>query len=293
MALAVVGAQTERTLDSFYMDAQARVNEFFHVWSSDLVGDDAQSALKIGAEFIRVHARTRFSTFFKLQASVVEQVILENGGGTGWRQTIEELAGFQFEGRSAPASADLLRTESNESVRPAKKLKTDACKHDSHPNANTISAQLNESGELMGHPLPDHVFSVITTPNPLVNEIKESDLEAFTDSVLAHCSRTFARFNIGRPLARIWGAQAHARLKKLPNYGSVAGEDRSIGNMLYEKSKNRSHVRCRPAPPARPCVCASPRCLPAAMRRHISQCCMRLLLPCARAHRRSTRSPWS
>ena len=233
-----------RTLESFEGDAQAHTRDFFQAWMADLTPADAEKGMAICDKLVTDLGRTRFSSLFKLPASQVDTLIRENGGGEGWRMTIEAIAGFSFKEPTVPRSADLFNGIGPTATVMECTVPVASTNHASMSISRTLTAQ----GKFLDEVLPEYCFDVVKTKDPMNNEIKETDIEAFTNSVLQYAFTKYGAWNFGMPLARLFGKQAHARLRILPTKGKVVGCKRDFGQMLYDKSRNRQFVCCPPPP---------------------------------------------
>jgi len=221
-----------RTLDDFKGDANALVSDFFDAWNWDLPPQLREVNEKCCARFLRM-GRTRFNVWFKLTSTVVDAIIESNGGDDGWRESIEDFAGFKFASPSAPEQQALQvsgqKRQAEEAVQPPAK---ELC----------VSARLEGIGELLNEVLPEVCFAVIETEEPDVNAITEPELTQFTDEVLRHIACRFGDWKVGMQLARQYGKQARARLC-LPAYGDKPGHRRDLGKIIWQKCKNRLYVR--------------------------------------------------
>ena len=159
--------------------------DFFEVYAEELPLTQAGIAREIYSNLFKEHARTRFSGLFKLSTTQVDAVIATAGGGDGWRETIEELAGFSFRKPSAPESAELYSLITKSSVRTSEKDEL------AKKGRNTLSAVLAADDTLMDETLDDDVFSCITTVDPRNNPISEPEVEKFTDLVLRQTRDSF------------------------------------------------------------------------------------------------------
>ena len=225
-----------RPLSDFKGDGQAKVADFFAAWNADLPNELAEANTQICNKFIYVFGRTRFETWFTLKTTQVDTVISEikgeDAGGT-WRETIEALAGFRFERPFAPDSAALIcKRSAPEEEKPSLR-------------AVNVSARLLESGKLASQMLPQSCYDVIETVNPTENTITETELQRFTDSVVAVVAAKHGDWKLGAPLARVYGKQAKARLPKLPDRGTTFGHARKIDQMIFNKCKNRLYAEWR------------------------------------------------
>ena len=223
-------------LASFKGDPNTRVFEFFEAYADDLPPSHAAIARKICSGFFDIHARTRFASLFLLTTTQADTVIADAGGGAGMRKTIEEVAGFQFRAPEAPDSAalvSLIHAKTPLEQKPPR----------------TLSVALARSGELCSSCIlaPDAFADVIATADPLHNTITEPELEAATDTLLRIITEEHGTWKIGKPLAVIYGRQAHTQLPNLPDYGCKKGYQREFWKMMQDKIKNRKNVRCAPA----------------------------------------------
>ena len=228
--MAVVLAEN-KTLASFHGDATASVQEFFDVWNTELPPSLAERNIRFCNVFMETYGRTRFSHFFKLTR---DQACKACDGLDGWVETIEEMAGFTFDGQTAPDSARLASLAGVDAVasclRPTVKTFT----------ANTIYARLVKEGTLDQQIIPDAVYAVVDVANPLVDEISAVEIERFTDALLQWFACEYGEWNIGIQLARHFGKQIEKRLPNIAPYGSVS---RKWWKIVKNKTKNRRYVR--------------------------------------------------
>lgn len=258
--------QDARTLASFHSDAEARTTDFFEAYANELPDDMAARFRAYGDKFIRRHARVQLKSLFKLLRGQCNKVITdvntelqyEDGDGEedGIRESIEEAAGFAFEKPTAPESAALVTTKK-------RKLSELEGADDSAARGQSLS-QIVPRTEQLDAALPDYVFDVITTPDPLHNPISEPELSALTDEALKFLCKKFGRHNIGAPMARIYAAQIRNKVKigaRGKGKNRVAGEDRNLANTLVEKARNRTYktVSCLEIKPL-PCRHAPSPC---------------------------------
>lgn len=221
----------ERSLDDFYGDSAARVDEFIGVWSKDLPPDLRSINDKICLAFLR-KGRTRFSVWFKMVYTEVDAIVSDSGGDDGWRATVEDLTGFKFETPKAPGLNELAPSVGQR--RKAEDTKADDL---------CVSARLSMAGSLLDEHLPDACYSVVQTEAP--HEMTEPELSAFTDEVLMHIASKFGDWKLGMQLARQYGKEGEARLPPLPQYGGRSRKGK-LGKIIWQKCKNRLYVR-RPA----------------------------------------------
>jgi hypothetical protein len=225
------------TLDDVEGDGDARTSEFFAAYANELPPGDAEVCKNIGESFASLHL-PRLCKLFKLARNKALARIKKADAGMSdvdadaWLESIELNAGFEFRSQSVPASAALaetgLREPGEKAVRPRK------------PQELTISQEL---GAAVGDEvIPEWCYDVIKTCDPLLNTIREPELEAFTEGLLTAYGERFLRFNLGRPLCRHLGAQILKKLK-LPLYG---GRERNPANIMYEKARNRKVVSTVP-----------------------------------------------
>ncbi len=231
--LAVPAPPLERSLDDFYGDSAARVDEFIAVWSRDLPRDLSEINEQIGFVFQK-KGRTRFSVWFKMVYTDVDQIVLENGGDDGWRSTVEDLTGFKFALPKAPGQKELVPSVGQKQRKAEAETKADDL---------CVSARLSMAGSIYDERLPDACYSVVQTEAP--HEMAERELSAFTDEVLQHIACTFGDWKLGMTLARQYGKEAEKRLPPLPTYGDKSRKGK-LGKIIWQKCKNRLYVR-RPA----------------------------------------------
>ena len=221
-----------RALDDFKGDAQALVTDFFAAWNRDLPPNLREVNDKCCARFLSM-GRSRFNVWFKLKSNVVDGIIEAAGGDDGWRESIEEFAGFKFAPPSAPENQELqvsgLKRKAADAAEPPAK---EMC----------VSARLQQEGALLDEVLPDECYAVIETEAPDVNAITETELTLWTDEVLRHIACRFGDWKVGMRLARQYGKQGKARLR-LPGYGGMPGHKRDLGKIIWQKCKNRLYVR--------------------------------------------------
>ena len=227
-----------RSLSAMQGDADTKLTEFFERWGGDMSADLAERLDKICKAFMEKHAVTRIGTLFKLRRAQAEAIFVECGAGEGWITTLEELAGFRFTSAPAPDSLSLTALSNGTEYKPKPKYKP------------TLSDSVVEKGAFESERIPEYVFDASKCACPEVDTLKESDVERVTDRMLEYLAAKHGAWNIGKPLARNYGAQLAARLPYLPRYGKTAGRDRLWWMIVWQKCKNRTHV-CR-APPAPP-----------------------------------------
>ena len=250
------------TLASLQGDADGRGADFFRLYAQDLPDELASKCLAIGQAFVTRHARTRLGPLFNLTLREARSIAETAGGldkddASGWINSFEQAAGFLFTERTVPQS-DLyaIQTPSGEDE------KGEATKLQKKPRTTyeTIGQQLTSENRLWT--IPEYCYTEnITTLDPLTTEIEETELTLFTDSVIEAILEDFGRYNIGRPMCRTLGMAAE---KRLPKICQNTLHSRRIWKVLYNKTKNRKHVRRihapRPPPRDSPPACA---CLPA------------------------------
>ena len=227
-------------MDSFYGDSNARTRDFFDTYADELGPPLDKIARDVGNAFLEKHGAPRLKQVFQLTTTGAEGTIASAGGGTGWRETIEALAGFDFQAPAVPESAlglDGTRVSGFKRKFAMRKVNESETKRPK----TTVSADLIESGSLGDALLPNWTFNVVETPNPLVNPISGTDCEAFTDACMQYACEEYGKLNLGMPLCRLWGQQAHKKLK-LPDYGLTSGTSRTWKIMLRTKSRNRFYV---------------------------------------------------
>ena len=231
-------APRERSLEDFKGDAQAMVADFITTWNLDLPPALAARNQQMCDTFINVHGRTRFAAWFRLTTAAADRVIAKAfegaDAGDGWRETIEDLAGFKFAKPLAPESAELVVSAAKRSVPSAEKHKSKL--------PTSLSGRLTESGLLVAETLPEACFDVIETVNPQGECITEDEVKAFTDAVLEFIAAKHGDWKVGMALARIYGKQAKKKLPNLPDWGATPGNRRNWGTMIFNKCKNRFYV---------------------------------------------------
>ena len=235
-----------RTLESFRCDGEARVTDFFQAYANEMPPSMAERFEAYGAKFMERHARARLSSLFKLLRSQCNSVIadvhkemkltLEDEDAI--RESIEEAAGFVFELSKAPESAALAtkrKSPGGEGTQPKKGRSLSQCL----PQAQQIETAL-----------PDSVFDVVTTPDPLINPITETELSLITDETLKFLCRTFGRHNVGLQIVRVYAAQIRRKVKIGPRgkKNVVLGADRDLAQSLVEKARNRTYKTVSAAP---------------------------------------------
>ena len=173
-------------------------------------------------------------------ADVNQEMAFEHNAGEedAIRESIEEAAGFEFQKPTAPDSAALVasnkrnRSEEDEGEGGEAKQAKGRSLSQIMPRSKQVDAAL-----------PDYVFEVITTPDPVNNPISELELSALTDETLKFLSKTYGRHNVGWSLARIYAAQIRKKVK-LGDRGKknrVLGINRDLAGMLVEKARNRTY----------------------------------------------------
>ena len=241
-------APEARSLASFQSDAEARTDAFFDAYAKELPADMAARFTAYGQRFIRRHARVQLRSLFKLEraqcnkviADVNQEMAFEHNAGEedAIRESIEEAAGFEFQKPTAPDSAALVasnkrnRSEEDEGEGGEAKQAKGRSLSQIMPRSKQVDAAL-----------PDYVFEVITTPDPVNNPISELELSALTDETLKFLSKTYGRHNVGWSLARIYAAQIRKKVK-LGDRGKknrVLGINRDLAGMLVEKARNRTY----------------------------------------------------
>ena len=221
-----------RTLGAMQGDADTRVDELFDAWSAELPPSAAAINGKIRDVLIGQHGRTRVSALFKMQKPQVEAIMTECGAGEGWAVSLEDICGFKFASAPAPGSAHL--SELSSGGAPA------VVEHKYNPTLSDAIVAANAWDE---ERIPEKCFAVVACACPQVDTLEERDVEAFTSSLLEHLAAKHNGWNIGKPLARRYGAQAKARFPNLPDYGKTRGCDRDFCQMILDKCKNRRYVR--------------------------------------------------
>jgi hypothetical protein len=231
------------TLASMYSDAGARTVDFFEAYANELPSDMATRFKAYGDKFIRRHARVQLKGLFKLQRDQCNKVIIDvntelnydegTGEEDGIRESIEEAAGFEFQRPTAPESAALVTSK-----------KRKVCDEDDS-NVSSIGSlsQIVPRAQQLDAELPDYVFDVVKTSDPLNNPIPDSELSALTDETLMFLSKRFGKHNVGMGLARIYAAQIRKRVK-LSDRGKknrIRGSDRDLAAILVEKARNRTY----------------------------------------------------
>lgn len=235
MAMVLPAAPTLHQMEG---DADALTVDWFRLFAEDLDGTDAEVCTKIGDAFKKWRL-TRLGALFKLtRVKALETIAQANAGAPpedneAWLESIQMTAGFAFGEATVPSSAALA----------APGLRSSGVKANNAPSNRvpTITEELQAKGTLVDEDIPPSSFLVIETPDPHLHEITEPELEAWTDSVLESYGERFLRFNLGRPLCRHLGRKAINKIK-LPTYGGKKGDERNIGQMLYDKSRNRKTV---------------------------------------------------
>ena len=231
-----------RSLASFHSDTDARTGDFFEAYANELPADMGVRFKAYGDKFVRRHARVQFKSLFKLGRGQCNKVITDVntelheeqavGEEDAIRESIEEAAGFEFQKPTAPESAALVTGKK-------RKIEED---ENGALHGQSLS-QIVPRAEQLDAVLPDYVFDVVTTPDPLNNPIQEHELSAITDETLKFLSKTYGRHNIGLGLARIYAAQIRMKVK-IGDRGKknrVLGIDRDLAQMLVEKSRNRTY----------------------------------------------------
>ena len=230
--------RSPRSVADFKGDGQALVADFFSAWNRELPDPLAARNEEILDGFTSKHGRTRFATLFKLNAtqadSIVEAAFVESESGEGWRETIEELAGFKFQKPVAPDNAGRFSADRTLCGNSPGLMST--------PKPMNVSARLAIEGNLASQVLPEGCFSVIDTADPMNEFITEAELQAFTFEVAAYIASHFGDWHVGRAIARVYGKQAKQRLPNLPDRGACIGRKRDIGRMIQNKCKNRLYV---------------------------------------------------
>lgn len=232
-----------RSLSAMHGDADTKLTEFFECWGNDMSADLSERLGNICKAFMEKHAVARFDALFRLRRAQAEAIFVECGAGEGWLTTLEELSGFSFVSAPAPDSLSL-------------KALSNGTKSKPKPNKYnpTLSDDVLIKGEFDSERIPEYVFDASTCACPEVDTLKESDIEAVTTRMLEYLAAKYGAWNIGKPLARRYGAQLAARFPNLPNYGKTDGRDREWWKLMLNKCKNRTHVcRCpHPTPPHLP-----------------------------------------
>ena len=235
--------QPARSLEDMCGDGTTTVSDFFATWNIDLPPMLVARNERICHDFLHIHGRTQFSSWFKLTSTQADAVCNGHMGkdegedGTAWRKTIETMAGFNFAKPAAPESFELVQLSNKrkgittKDVRPRKK-------------PTTVASRLLASGKLTGATLPEACYDVIETEDPLVETIKEPEVHAFTTEVAEYIACEYGDWSIGRQLARTYGKQAKKRLPNLPDRGLTLGRNRDLSRMIFHKCKNLMYVRC-------------------------------------------------
>ena len=236
-----------RTLSAMHGDGDTRVVDLFDAWSDELPPTAATINGAIRDILVAQHGRTRVSALFKMPRPQVEAIMARCGAGEGWAATLEDMSGFKFASTPAPSSAHL--SELSRGGAPA------VVERKYNP---TLSDAIVAANAWDDERIPEKCFAVVGCACPEVDTLEEADVEAFTSSVLAHLAAKHNCWNIGKALARKYGAQARARFPNLPDYGKTRGCDRDLGQMIHDKCKNRTYVRSRTSNPNQPPTLISP-----------------------------------
>ena len=229
------------TLSCMENDAQAITADWLRLLAAELGNDtvDAQVIIKFGAAPL-VAKLSRLGTLFKMARRRACEIMTEAGGDESLVECMELQSGFQFRESSVPASADIVSGGHTCSDAGFRKKRMQFNKT---PTAvPTLSEVLDDAGTLLDQVVPEHCYALVTTYEPARNPIDSVEETAFTDAVLAHYGEGQLRFNLGRPLCRLLGKQIERRLM-LGTRGKVDGHLRKWQSILYDKSKNRLHVR--------------------------------------------------
>ena len=239
MAL-VVG---QPTLENLEGDATALVDDFFKALVAEEPEErDIVVLNKINMEIVNTYKLKRLGKMFKMSRVKALQVINDCGGDEGLLVGIEINAGFTFADQNVPDSAALVGVGKRGSGETTTRVQRPR-------KQETISDLLNAEGTLLDEIVPEDCYAVITTDCALGLPIDQPEQQRFTDMLLEKYFERFLRFNLGRPLCRLLGAQIEKRLILGPN-GDVPGEKRKWWKILYEKSRNRKQVRNFPSLPS-------------------------------------------
>ena len=257
-------SQAPRNIDSFKGDFNARWTDFIFALAEEFPDQIKKKAMAIGAALLNKTGRARVGHMFQLDPTTASAYLKELDAAD-WMPTLEMYAGFKFQALTIPPSATLVQgsitkaDDEEEADADTEKENTDTVKKNVGPKRvcrkkETLSDVLAKQGTMFDQRIPDAAFTVIKTPNPALNEIREEEVSDFTDAILSYVAATHGRIDIGAPLARHLMNLARSKIK-LPSYGGKAGEERKLDKMLLDKVKNRLYVRCLPA-----CPCPSVRC---------------------------------
>ena len=236
------------TVDDLQGDAGAKVADFFALWNADLPPHLANINGTICDTVINRHGCARFSSWFKMPSNTIDGIIKEAfkgaQGGEGWREAIEDQAGFRFPAPTAPDATDLYAAQKKTPAAQEKK-------------AITVGQRLAQSGELITQVLSAACFDCVETVDPINNTITELEVRRVTDAIVMDIAARHGDFACGSLLLRVYGKQAKARLPNLPDRGTTPGSRRDWAKMIDYKLDNLKYVRRQPPPP--PSTLASTR----------------------------------
>ena len=208
-----------------------------------------------GTKFLEKHARATLGALFKLSRmqcnKVIDDVHQEHPvdcDADAIRESIEEASGFQFVAdlQSAPESAVLVKRK-----RIAEEDEDEDEDSVSKKKGRSLS-QIIPYSEQLAIELPDHLYDVIETADPINNPISEPELSALTDEVVKFLGKRFGPHNCGMGLARILAKKMRKKVK-IGDRGQKAhrirGEDRNLAKSIWEKTRNRTYKKVSMAHP--------------------------------------------
>ena len=244
--MSAIAVPPKPSLEDMTGDEQAVALDWFGLYANDLPAPVDGQLRAISAAIFMKHKRVRLGALFKVAQGAVEETIraaLTALGATdgatddaaGWREAIEEQAGFKFADANVPASAALVHK-----ILPHIPLALTKTEQAIKRGTSTVSMDLLALGPLPHSPLHPSCFNVFTNDYAHY-PVKEEELSLFTDAVLCQFASKHMKTNLGAPLLRKIEKQVRRRVI-LPIYGNKSGLERNVFKMVYDKTTNRKQV---------------------------------------------------
>ena len=234
------------SLEDMKGDEQAVAADWFGLYAKELPAPVDGELLAISAAIFKKHHRARLGSLFKVAQGAVEETIRAaltalgaadgaSDAAAGWREAIEDQAGFRFADANVPASAALVH-KILPHIPPALTKKEQMIVS----GRSTVSMDLEKVGPIPNSPLREACFSVFTTDYAHY-PVREDELSLFTDAIICQFASKHLKTNLGAPLLRKIDKQVRRRVI-LPIYGSKSGLERDVAKMVYDKTTNRKQV---------------------------------------------------